>query len=929
MPLRRVPPLNETSGHHTSHLGSRPQGGRTFSCHPLYPARILPKFSTSKTVERLVMSNLNDININTFLTNKPFYREFHELLEHLALDHTQLKARYSSSVVARSELEFFNTSSPRFSEQYYLGNPHSGQPNIFNIRRIKELMPTDLPDTNEATLIADCLVSAPPTPYCEQSGQSQNNAKSLSRNYHILQSNALNDYGFCDTPGMKPVLPYIKQSPLYGAGGLCSQSCCFMATATLAQFALSTFGLAEITFTNNEILKQEATLDGMTEHDMARYFQTVGLNAIPQRYDSQLSRSSESTLDCALNAFKTTVSAYIYSGFPVIISCDHRKLIEYFVTEKKYFVNPSTANSQQLKHNVMIVGVSQDCEYVVIHDPQSFPFLEVPTKLLYCWGFEDVGHPDPYVRLLPVTPKYVQSPLMTPWSNATSSHTRDRIGAGVMEIAGMIDQFREHDAFKNVPISSVGEKKSFHLLQLCDLASITDSAIKSHLVTSEASSKLRQLLGYITKCVVTDMFYPGSMWIWVECFKEGIRIYNAQKAIPLNENGSLDPHFLPTFMIASVLFSELGHDDTNQITNALQHSGQNLYPGAITSFSLNGPDEWSVAMPQLVESVEIYAFMRNDLPYLFGDFVKRHNQETLLGSARSLMAFANSQFDEEDYKRIAEKLHRLASRGVKERDSDRESLVRPRQRFVSGFATFLPEIVALIGDKRQEEAASSLRFLVSLGHQLSLHSTFPKDVTFTIELVAGCLLAYKPNSASPPRNRSELLQEFLRRLSPIAAECINKNVQLSIELEPGPLFLVRSRNDLAELAALLETEEFRSVRHYIGLNLDIAHWAKLSDISLTWLNSPEGRRVLDLIAHVHVSDHTKSHHRDRPVPKGDEAKWLRPWVEFVKHLGASSREPWLPRYSRCISVELEAAMDTVRLHESVDNLNTILSQDNC
>lgn len=301
--------------------------------------------------------------------------------------------------------------------------------------------------------------------------------------------------------------------------------------------------------------------------------------------------------------------------------------------------------------------------------------------------------------------------------------------------------------------------------------------------------------------------------------------------------------------------------------------------------------------------VELYAFMKEDIQWVFN---ANGNESTL-------------EILNPDISDPAEAAARI-------------SAAFSNQKIIA-LTSFLPEIMG--SDSVALLAEQALIFLVDIVAQLRALN-HPVAV---LELVAGSattgVFIGNPNEdpALAPRSytlmridETEAMGTFLKRTKRLAHHAADKDVTLAIELEPGPLFLIKTLESLRNFCSLLDYAGTPSQKDYIGFNLDIPHWAFLSGITTRDLRNARNSNVARRIVHTHISDHSKGHFCDRP-PSSDPQRlqdYLE-WIEFVGELGDTKRAGNL-KHSRAISLELECCSSLHDIHESVAYFAKLIHQ---
>jgi sugar phosphate isomerase/epimerase len=154
---------------------------------------------------------------------------------------------------------------------------------------------------------------------------------------------------------------------------------------------------------------------------------------------------------------------------------------------------------------------------------------------------------------------------------------------------------------------------------------------------------------------------------------------------------------------------------------------------------------------------------------------------------------------------------------------------------------------------------------------------------------------------------------LVENLKEIAVEAKNAGIQLAIEAEPGPLYVIRDLDTVRELCAMLDEPARADQYASVGLNLDIAHW-RLGGFDLAETLAYRG--VCERIVHGHASDNGHGHFGDVVLGKIGRLEDLEMWLAV---LGSSCHNrigvvcPW-------VSVELEAAKEWSMVAESLARL---------
>lgn len=151
-----------------------------------------------------------------------------------------------------------------------------------------------------------------------------------------------------------------------------------------------------------------------------------------------------------------------------------------------------------------------------------------------------------------------------------------------------------------------------------------------------------------------------------------------------------------------------------------------------------------------------------------------------------------------------------------------------------------------------------------------------------------------------------------------------------MELEPGPLFVVRDWPTLREFCKDLASKRCSPC---VGLNLDIAHWRLASrqapkpEDEITPEKVAADPLVFRRVAHAHVAGHHPSgHFGDIPLEAlNDPERDFGPWIRLlVSRAGLSDQESGELKFSGYLSIELEATKHSDLLTRSVETLARLL-----
>ena len=192
-----------------------------------------------------------------------------------------------------------------------------------------------------------------------------------------------------------------------------------------------------------------------------------------------------------------------------------------------------------------------------------------------------------------------------------------------------------------------------------------------------------------------------------------------------------------------------------------------------------------------------------------------------------------------------------------------------------------------------------------------------------------------PRFTVSARDRDALTRVVLNRLS----NCLKKiqvgfgieldRLKVALEVEPGPLYLLRNKESLDAFAKAIKGHRCEYVKKCIGFNLDIAHWCLCGDLKC---NEELPDYIRERIFGAHISGHSPRGHF------GDWGLWqlaLRAQVNDIAKDQLDAYLGWLkllanedktPNASRYVSIELEAAKPDENVLASITTLNDWLSK---
>lgn len=277
---------------------------------------------------------------------------------------------------------------------------------------------------------------------------------------------------------------------------------------------------------------------------------------------------------------------------------------------------------------------------------------------------------------------------------------------------------------------------------------------------------------------------------------------------------------------------------------------------------------------------------------------------------------------------------------------------------IAAMATYFPDITSRSKEYR-ELAIHALANTVRLGLELrDVVTPMARDANsrpVIVELVCGTILD-QCECAECRRDRENRIDFVMVATDPSKVRLLCDSLgevcgeverthpgrtdwALAMELEPGPTYVLRNIEQIAEVFTELQTARRNrpapaTMARHIGLNADIAH-ASIAGVPARTARTPDGKVIrgldefADRIVHGHICDHPGMHTRDqvpgvwKPVDRGDNE--YRPYLELLAAVGAAPpRQSGLP-FSNTVALELEGCNRIGWVHESIVALKQLLS----
>lgn len=468
-------------------------------------------------------------------------KEIRQLADILGQEWEDLCSR-SQSIITRSEIELFGTSSPRFATRIYfegggfancrrLGHLRKNIPrfedhsfgNRFPNGTIDESSRNEVLknveykvhsiDLPEKGCIADCLLRLPDRLVRHNFFCIEIDSSKLFRTYTeempaTDEDKELNECTFT---------PYVKSIRL--GGGQCAQAACFVATMCLSTYAKSLCGISEITaYAHNEKC-MELSLSGLTPLKMDRYFNHVGLKMCRQRLfsDQRASLSSNEKQRLAV-----LLRCYLRSNMPIILPVDCHKMAKIY--EDNGIKHDKPIDKYQ-PHVVILVGQNRSNDDFVFHDPGCLPYMSAELAELGNIGCRRDGKSKDLQDngvFMPVTPAAVS--LTLGWEGRQRHDDDDIVPYfGLQALSELFHAPPETQATSHS--NSTDIRIPFILAK-----SMEDKYVEGieEILKGDFISKVNNLISMLKE-------YRGwgqDRWLWFEFRGDGVWIWDAEAPTP-------------------------------------------------------------------------------------------------------------------------------------------------------------------------------------------------------------------------------------------------------------------------------------------------------------------------------------------------------------------------------------------------------------
>lgn len=769
------------------------------------------------------------------------------------------KARIAPSIIARGFAELFAVSTPRFGLRVYVGKSQRSFVNAIRMgtfcdqvqewgQRDKSLPPhlcLPLIDSDKGlvqpeklfrkdTCIGDSILEIP---------------KRLRYCFTLAR-----DFGKAYGEGefFKGV-PFVRTSVI---AGLCAQAACFMATALMQGWASGVYSVPEITKLANTTTKREILISGLSSSQIVNYFNLVNLNSSID-YIGASARLPERSLPHAL---AISIKAYIRSGFPVLLPIDFGRMGGLYSNQipgDSQTVNKSQCifadnglsqdciidrHEQLMRHHIVaVIGYSE--HEALLQDPSTLPFLKASWKRIIDASVYSEPLNEGFNRgnemselskglIIPVLPKPVRLFLAGDEKGARN---------GVLDLSRKL-----YDEMVFVEgCQKWNDEGSEFLLVRVGKDPERVAAFIQEVWFDPDGAPLN---------IEDDLIVPlGSRWVWLQAFERGLWVWDAERmSIGKDLHEEVQAHILLRidWMAAGLEVTKwksptlkqqpaepLNEGSMNRGVPTIQSQRMtNLRMGMISSFLTKGLNEWTDKWPS--EICDLYCFMQQDAnAFLKSDAEPSVKQSRAHASAlwrnrlrkiplsiRGINPFRwklGKRFQLALVKPQCGVLTQLASLFKNGRDwySDasrvaevvKAQLTKWGNPELSAITTFFPEISARSQELR-DDAVKAVGFLMHLGTWLN--SAACEHGQFSLELVSGGISdGIWPLSASRNapyilslRDPKEVMDAFLGSLRELWPFARTTGVKLSVECEPGPLFLLGSVLELEDFCRIISKE---------------------------------------------------------------------------------------------------------------------------
>lgn len=806
-----------------------------------------------------------------------------------------LEPRPAPSIITRSEAELFGLSTPRFAFRITIRDRNDNLLGFANLRRISSLKESigrrlGLDKANDFLTRFHSR--------CKSLGDCYLSPSARWPKHSVIATPLAESYG---EAGPQLGVPFVTHFPI--GGGMCAQAVCFQATALMHAVSNSVLGVSEVTClsqaTSNHGSPRNATCDtsveildfsGLKPSGIGQYFQhdMVGLQPICQAL--QVTDKSPIGLGNVLDKYASALAGYVRSGVPVIAAVQMAKLTSSGIYDDlgRRPIDPGPGG-----HAILIVGCDPEGRRFLVNDPATFPFLEIGIEDLFrsfCNG----------TQLIAIHPKGVTVLLLTQVDEK-----------GIPVSVGVIE--RSSRTLGGPLQPKVPSEWYLDVGQACFGTEVVNrpswvATVQSHVSEFRTQHSHFQRTPFWVQVQNIDSSYVVVLW----------------NAADINSKVPIDAKVVSNTIVLETTKNSMQQPVPKNDTRSLKESG--IEVGVITSFSTKRSfdafrclSKWK-GLPHNTP-VELYLWMQPDVDWILKHvgYVGRES----FNSVEYMADFCASTAIESTLRRLSESLSSVG--GIES---------------IAAIATFIPEISCDPESARGVDAQKSLEYVFRFA--IALHDSQPECRRIrTIECVAGsridevfsCMTASTyPRLIARTVSDEEARRRLFRNLKAAGSGGLyrklrERGISLAIELEPGPLFVLRDTTTLASICNELEFEKDEDIRGVVGVNLDITHWRFARIDPQVMLQAGGVQAVIARrIAHCHMSGHhATAHFGDRQLLPKDQWAFDQ-WREVLYHRQSiakaargqlKSKLSPDPLYSGLISLEYEAAVNPNAARQSL------------
>lgn len=610
---------------------------------------------------------------------------------------------------------------------------------------------------------------------------------------------------------------------------------------------------------------------------------------------------------------------------------------------------------------------------VVINDPAHLPYICTPTKKLIQAGTyqSDPDDSSPVLsgpQFIAVTPKNVRLPLLSHHRCDIPGETgvQEIPGLDMLSRAFALEMLKEKDAVLRSIFKM--ERVAFRLVDISqpwDPSFVFGMSVAMRKVTVALMTEIRHELPASHRWVWLEI-REGCVLLWDAEF-DIVRKPNVGWRGPLilvsdgqrryAEFGQLSEFPWGRDERTHGTVTEVKAPQRETISTEMSRC-RRLQPSVISSFSASGLSTALARWPERATACDCYAFMLSDediLPSISLGLMSRIYGGLMFAAFRTrdwlsqhlprMDRYAKFTFKPEEPKtpHPIGRPQTNVCQWLADNSGNRGYLDRVARNLLHvladkampcrSFTTFIPEVTGDRSTARSGRNAlvSILRVIARLNdksfreRELKRSPDKMKQMAdwweniAVLEVVAGTLIDFiefcprRGDHEKSCRVHQMSMEDALRRvresITTLEDDIMKAGVRLAFELEPGPLNVLSSAEDIVALAAVVPD----SLRERICFNLDIAHWelaGVTAEAALSSADFPHSR-----IIQAHLSGFSKGHLGDF-VPDQDHRKAFERWLAYlrIQHYQAEHAEPIN------VSLELEATCSQKMVQNGVNAL---------